>query len=374
LIHGGVGIVKDVNVGGTLTVGGNTTINGNLFVNGTRTEIDTTVLTVKDNIMLVCSGPSGSADSGYAMKRYQLANDTALGDVVNDDTPEVTGTCQTGSTASTIVLAANASAVDDFYAGAWVLISSGTGADQVRRIKSYDGTTKTATIYTSSDQATLAPTPVEGIDFTTTPDDTSHYSIFTGQYVLTIWDELRKEYAVGNTPIDPVSQPIVTIRNYINIHGGNLDLDDTAHVDTIVEHTTNAGVTVEGVLLKDGNVSNVTTLNGGSVPTTVTVTLVDNLDILNNAVQIVGMNKYGTYLVQVQDKNNPQDGATACFIVSANSNDSVVNSYTMLEGSNGELLSIVWGENDYPKLGFETAFTNGTGQNVDYTVRFTSTI
>ena len=57
----------------------------------------------------------------------------------------VTGTAQAGA-AGSITLAAGASAVNDFYAGAVVVIRSGTGALQTRRIDSYNGTTKVAIV------------------------------------------------------------------------------------------------------------------------------------------------------------------------------------------------------------------------------------
>ncbi len=59
------------------------------------------------------------------------------------------GTAQAGD-ASSITLASDASSVDDYYNGALIRTSSGTGggagAKQVRRISDYNGTTKVATI------------------------------------------------------------------------------------------------------------------------------------------------------------------------------------------------------------------------------------
>ena len=146
---GGVGIAKSLNIGGQLNVAGSTTINGNLIVNGSRTEISTQVISMKDNVLLLNSGPSGSASSGTSMKRYQAANDASQGDVVTDAGAEITGTVQSGSTTSTIVLGPEASAVDGWYNGAWIIITAGTGTGQVRRINTYTGATRTATIYTS---------------------------------------------------------------------------------------------------------------------------------------------------------------------------------------------------------------------------------
>lgn len=59
--------------------------------------------------------------------------------------PEDTGTAQAGANGS-VTLAADASATDDYYKDMFVIITANTGADQVRRITAYDGTTKVATV------------------------------------------------------------------------------------------------------------------------------------------------------------------------------------------------------------------------------------
>ena len=72
-----------------------------------------------------------------------------------------TGTAQVGSIATTIKLAATASATDDIYNTMTVYISSGTGSGQIKTITDYVGSTKIATVST----------------WTTTPDATSVYEI-----------------------------------------------------------------------------------------------------------------------------------------------------------------------------------------------------
>ena len=59
-----------------------------------------------------------------------------------------TGTAQSGSTSTTIILAATASATDDLYNNMTVYISSGTGSGQIKTITDYVGSTKTATVST----------------------------------------------------------------------------------------------------------------------------------------------------------------------------------------------------------------------------------
>lgn len=74
---------------------------------------------------------------------------------------DVTGTAQAGA-ASTITLAAGASAVDNAYRGMVITITSNTGSGQTNLIKSYVGSTKVATV---------------AVAWTVTPDATSVYAI-----------------------------------------------------------------------------------------------------------------------------------------------------------------------------------------------------
>jgi len=80
------------------------------------------------------------------------------------------GTAQAGS-ASTITLAADASATDDKYQNLVIQITAGTGSGQSREVSGYNGTTKVATM---------------ADDWTTPPDDTSIYQVeIDGFYVST---------------------------------------------------------------------------------------------------------------------------------------------------------------------------------------------
>ena len=73
------------------------------------------------------------------------------------------GTAQSGSTSSSIILAAGASASDNFYNRTLIYIKSGTGAGQARVISGYTGASKTAVLMD---------------DWITTPDNTSVYDIY----------------------------------------------------------------------------------------------------------------------------------------------------------------------------------------------------
>jgi fibronectin-binding autotransporter adhesin len=363
---GGVGIARSVNIGGTLVVGGTTTINGNLVVTGNRTEVDTTVISMKDNVVLVNNGPSGSASSGFAMKRYQFANDAGNGDLLHYETPEMSGTVQAGSTATTIVLGPEASATDGWYNGGWVYITSGTGTGQVRRINTYTGATRTATIYTSADQASLSPTPVEGLDWTTIPDSTSTYAVFTSQYVVTVYDEVNKEYALGTTAVNPVSDPSVPIRNRLKMHAGILKLSQHLYTDKIDEYTTGSGVTIGGVTVKGGDLTGITSMNGSSMAVTATVTLPDNNPAA--VASIPGTRTYGAYYILVSDVNNT--GSSAVFMITgSNARAGSVFRGTATAGANNEHLTIVWNQGETPSLKFMNMPNNPTGATYSYRVK-----
>jgi len=71
------------------------------------------------------------------------------------------------ATATTVTLDASASAVDDFYNGSLILITSGTGINQVRSITDYVGATKVATV------TAWATTPAAVDGFAIIPDSAS---------------------------------------------------------------------------------------------------------------------------------------------------------------------------------------------------------
>ena len=201
-----------------------TTIYGNLDVRGVTTTIQSTVVTIDDNMIIVNNAPAGTSDGGLAVKRYQSANDAGSGDVVSDS-PDHSGTVSS-STSTTIKLSMDAHITDDYYNGWWIKITSGTGSPQVRRIRSYVGSTRTATIYSTSDQTGILgnPKPVEGLDFTTNPDNTSSYALYPCQYVMMIWDEIQDEFAFVCSNKDPSIN--TNIVHYSDLHINDLIAGD----------------------------------------------------------------------------------------------------------------------------------------------------
>ena len=212
-----------------------TTVVGDFVVSGTTTTVDTETLTVEDNIILVNSGPTGTADGGMAVKRFQDQNDAGTGDVVADagaqtSTQHAINTFIASATATTVVFsndgASPPSAIDDFYNGWWIKITAGTGVNQVRRIKDYVGSTRTATLFTTADETATPQSPATGADWTTIPSNAdSTYTLHSCPFVLSIFDESANEWIHACTALDPATSGQPTITSYLDLHVNNMQVD-----------------------------------------------------------------------------------------------------------------------------------------------------
>lgn len=123
------------------------------------------VASVSGSVGSVAAGVSVGSIAANAITANSIATGAIDRDALAADTGLQTirsGTCQAGSTASTVVLDASASAVTDFYVGQVVYITGGTGVGQTRAVTAYNGTTKTATV---------SP------DWKTTPVNTSTFAV-----------------------------------------------------------------------------------------------------------------------------------------------------------------------------------------------------
>ena len=256
--------VNELTASGTSNLS-NVVIAGNLTVSGTTTTINTETLTVEDNIIVVNSGNGElGADGGMVIRRNQTANDTgAGGDVVTDTgAGAVTGAFQAGSaTPGTLVLSASASASDDFYNGWWIKVTSGAGINQVRRIKDYVGSTKTATLYVTADNTASF---TDGLDLATAPAATDTYTLYNSPYISSFYDESADKWTLAFTNITPDPVPdagisTVTIQRYaafdsgaITIQSNGTPANSTLNVNYINEFTSDIGVTIEGVTINNG--------------------------------------------------------------------------------------------------------------------------
>jgi hypothetical protein len=206
-----------------------TTVVGDFLVNGTTTSVNTEITLVTDNtIVLNAANGELGLDAGVITRRYQTPNSGPTGDVITLNTyVQERGLFQElgHSLPDTVVLALHASNTANFYKGWWIQIMAGPGIGQVRRIKSYDETTKVATLYIDSDN-TIQPTLfTDGLDLVTLPDETSSYRLHSSPYIGTFYSESQDEWTFSTLaiPTDPVSTAGVStaaVQQYQNIKTG----------------------------------------------------------------------------------------------------------------------------------------------------------
>lgn len=208
-ISGGVGINGNVNILG------NTVINGNLSIMGTTNTIFSTNTLLSDNILVINSGPAGSSDGGILIQRYQTANNTGSGDVVNDLSDQQETHIlpnQSGMTTTQLKLPITASSIDNYYTGWWIKVTSGFSVNQVRKVTGYVGLTRILTI--------------ETIWNTQNPSLGDTIQIYNRPYVGLFWNELIDTFQLGTTTNDP-GTGTVTLTEFASLSLSNLTIQDT---------------------------------------------------------------------------------------------------------------------------------------------------
>lgn len=236
------------------TIGSLTTIGGDLLVQGTTVSVNTTSLNFDDNAIILNSGNTVSGyNASLAIRRYQIPNDNTEGNLPGNEPPVQEFGTATGGSTSTIILALHASATDDFYNNWWILIVSGVGVGQIRRIKDYVGSTKVATIYVEADNVSPPPgypvTFSDGLVFTVTPTSASVYNLYSSGYPATFYDEADckwKFYTVANVEAGITAS---TIQQTQDLLTGAIDVKGKIYNNALVVNTGSTAVTT--ISIKD---------------------------------------------------------------------------------------------------------------------------
>jgi len=183
-VTGAVGSVTG-NVGGNVTGSVGSVAAGGITAASIATNAIDADAIAADAVAEIADGVWDEATSGH----------TTVGTFGQGAQRIRTGTAQAGA-AGSITLDSGASAVDDFYKNAIVMITSGTGVSQCRTVSAYTGSTKIATI-----------TPNWG----TAPDVTSVFVILpvgaiagasaptAGEVADAVWDEAASGHTTAGT-------------------------------------------------------------------------------------------------------------------------------------------------------------------------------
>jgi hypothetical protein len=302
-----------------------TTIAGSLLVEGSFTTLNTESLSIQDNCILLNSG-SGEAgiDSGVVMRRYQIPNDTGDGDVVSNPLPvQESGFFSSGSsTPATLVLAPYASDTTDFYKGWWIKINSGLGEDQVRRISSYDGTTKTATLYTTLDNTDDF---LDGLDLTVAPAEDDGYFLYSRPFMASFYGESSDRMtlaSIANQPdeVSAVGVSTAVVQQYQTLSSGSHFIHNQVYNNV---HVSATGTTITVNLIGHGEVvgNRVKVTNSKSLTPSLTsgiyvITSVANTDVftveasastvsgVDSSVTIISLSSSTLYVNNIQPFDN----------------------------------------------------------------------
>ena len=218
-IDGGLAVAKAAFIGTNLTVG------GNLIVSGTTTTVNSSTVSVKDNIILLNSSPAGSYDGGIIVQRYQPISNTVIGDVVADTAKETTTV--SSATSNTVVLTAG-NAANNYYNGWWIKINS-----DIRYVSGYVGSTKTITVSTT---------------FSSTPTASTSVSLYNRSNAAFTWNESNKQFAATYNAND--SSTTLTTLDYADIKVAGLFTLNPINISDVTESSstsTGSIITLGGV-------------------------------------------------------------------------------------------------------------------------------
>ena len=365
---GGVGIGKNVNIGGSMWVNQNIIVRGKAYLMGDVISTQSQVNVTADNIVLINANAQTPADAGIAIQRGQTANDASTGSVIAD-VPYLQGTTQvTGNTATTVVLDSQASTTDNIYNEYWIQVGSMT-----RKVKSYSGASRTITIYGTSDQsATDSATPLYCLDFTTTPNNVS-YALFATGYAMNIFSEQYgpqgSGFVLGYSANNPVKDASAHISRLASLYALNMSASQALYADAWNPYSAGGLVTINKGIQVDntGAITRVRSINNVTAPITVQISLLDNG---TTTASITSATKtFGNYRYSIEGINS----SLSCAIgeISCNSQGSTYGKGASEPGAAGELVAISWANGSAPVVFLQNSATNPTGALLTYNVTLT---
>ena len=178
--------------------------------------IEGSKFSVADNFPIVGQNnitTTGSRDLGIAFQRYQSSNDVGTGELVTDQyvffdsIPN-----QTSANADQIKFSNLLNATNNYYNGWWIKVASGSNINQVRKIVSYNGAQRVATL----DSAWTSQNPGNG--------DTVYF--YNAQYVSFYYDDSSKSFRMVYNTRDSVTKA-VTSYDYVDLAVNHVTLSDT---------------------------------------------------------------------------------------------------------------------------------------------------
>jgi hypothetical protein len=383
--NGSVGFLKQTNFDAMANFNQDVKFNAKIYYgDGSITSVQTAQNMIVDNIILLAGAPSGSgADSGVAMGRYQTANDTGSGDVVNDNSQGLylSGTVASGSNSTSVInLGQTLSAMQvSNLPGSWVKVvdPANAGVIMTRRIKSVT-TAGVATIWATADitpatETTDAVTATTARDFTNVPTNTMTYSIYSRSFLEMVWVESAKRFRFGSTPMS-ANTALSNLTGLADLEAANM-YGLTLNTAQINGAGAGLATNLQLVNFLGSAISNVTTLNGSpvwSVPVQVTIAdssttavTIPGLTATQGVIAFVissvasGGSRYNTTIVS---NGTTASGPLGAAVPGSSNNGASPNT--------NERIGLSWAAGSAPKLRHTTARSPSTAANLVYTVYY----
>jgi len=218
---------------------------GNVTIQGDR-------FNVADNFPIFGynnSNTTSSRNLGLAFERFQSSNDSGTGELVTDNyvffdaIPN-----QTSATSLQIKFSNLLNSTDDYYNGWWIKIASGSNIDQVRKIVSYNGSQRVATI----DIPWTSQNPGNG--------DIVYF--YNAEYVSFYYNDNEKQFELVYNTRDDVTKDL-TNYDYVDLKTKSLILSDTTNSNNI---SNGSLVTPGGISIQNTSDASSST-SGGSLTT-----------------------------------------------------------------------------------------------------------
>ncbi len=324
---------------------------------GGATGVEVTETLTQDRATVINSNPVLIGDVAYMLQRFQ--SPTGLSDDILSDTPTLTGTASAAGSTTTIVLASNASAVNGYYIGYWILITNGTAKNSISKITAYTGSSKTATVT---------------IPFSAATDTTSVYALYGNGYGALVLRSAAKRFELVYCPVDfEVYGTVLQQSAYAPLYLQSLTTVPGAggFVSTdFIYGSTSTSINVSGVTINNGAMSGVTTINGTLVPQTVYVSLSVSNGVGSTAI-ITPMtaSAIGSYIIIVNnDTTTNASGPTGIWMASKSqaSRNGTVQQMNQQAGTTsllGDRVTVTWNANSSATLAYTPLYvptTNGT--------------
>jgi len=273
LLQEGNGIVPNGNISGynqTWIQKYVTNIESTLKYTSGDFTIEGTQFKVCDNLPIIGYNninTNNSRDLGILFQRYQIANELGEGDITNENAvPTFIDSIPNQSLITTLdqlKLSTLANITDNYYTGWWIKVASGSNTNQVRKIISYNGLQRVATLETP---------------FTTqNPNSGDTVNFYNNGYVVNYYDEEDDTFVLGYTNNKPVSG------NIINNNDANLRIKSLFSTNTSgsINSSTGSIHLLGGISINNTNDAISATL-GGTITTAGGISVNKNLIVGTN--------------------------------------------------------------------------------------------